>query len=208
MTRIRLGPWVPIAMVILAVAWVVYRHTELRMALQETLMEMRTLQVTESRLTMQVRAYEAGFLQRRTSAFSGPFLAGTQWMPDGTKRLIAWQAPENGTYLVVDWQCPWSRAAAQAALATAPQVILIDPDADNGDHWRSEFASMADRVLVVTPEQGWWHAGVPSGITPVWFTFAAGEFTAVGIGAEGVRSPDSPASPEPLRPSDFTPIDP
>lgn len=186
MTSIRVGRWLPIAMIILAVAWVVYRHTELRMALQETLVEMQTLQLTESRLTTQVRAYEAGFLHRRTSAFSGPFLVGTQWMSDGTKRLISWSSPEDGTYLVVDWQCPWSKMAAEAALAIAPQVILIDPDADNGDQWRSKFASMSDRVLVVTPEQGWWQDGVPSSITPVWFTFAAGEFTGVGIGADGV----------------------
>ena len=175
--------------VVLAIGWIVHRHAALRAAMSEMVAEVQTLQATESRLSAKVRAFEAGFLERSSSTARDHFLGGMEWISEDASTDLVWKAPVDGLYLVVDWRCPWSVSAAEAAVAANGEaVVLIDSNPSNGPAWRGRFASTPDRVRVVTPAAGWWQSGAPMGITPVWFSVLDGEFQAVGIGADGLPS--------------------
>lgn len=197
--------WIGWGVLVLAVAWTGYRFSVLRTSANEILARAQELQTEQTRLTGTLRAYEAGFLHRPAHAFTPQFMEALEWVSETTNIELSWERPTDGIFLVVDWECPWSEAAVEAALAlreTSPkrEVFLLDTDPGNGSRWRRAFgAEMSKLLRVVTPRDGWWSIGTPRGVTPVWFVVEGGEFTGVGVGADGLRALSSfefdPAAP-------------
>ena len=185
--RQRTGKWIAgLIIVLVAVGGTGYRFSALRAASNETLVEAQRLQQEQASLQGVVEVYEAGFLLRPVQAFRPGFVSGAEWVSDMTRLDFAWEEPSDGIYLSVDWTCPWSQEAVDAALEIADrsdrEVILLDPVVANGPKWRSKYSSATRRLRVVTPADGWWSIGVPDGITPGWFAVAGGQFAAIGAG--------------------------
>ncbi len=192
--RSSIRRWIGWAVLVLAVSWTGYRFGVLRASANETIARAQELQTEQTRLMGTLQAYEAGFLNRPSHAFTPQFMEASEWVSETTNIELNWKWPTDGVFLVVDWECPWSEAAIEAALAlheTSPkrEVLLLDTDPRNGPRWRRKFgAEMSKMLRIVTPRAGWWSIGTPRGVTPVWFVIEGGEFTGVGVGADGLRT--------------------
>jgi len=176
--------------VVLAVCWTGYRFNALRTATGDILAETQRSQRAAAALAGEVEAYGRGFLARTGDAFGGSFVEGREWYSDVSHGQLEWNDPSDGVYLVVDWDCPWSRGAIDLALGVAEQgrreVILLDSRPENASRWRNEYAGLA-MLRVIQPTGGWWSVGAPNGVTPVWFAVAGGRFADVGVGADDLE---------------------
>ena len=197
--------WIGCGVLVLAVGWTGFRFGVLRTAANEILVRVQELQTEQTRLIGTLRAYEAGFLHRPAYAFAPQFMEASEWVSETTSIELNWELPTDGIFLVVDRECPWSEGAVEAALAlseTSPkrEIFLLDADPRNGPRWRRTFGAEVSKMpRVLTPHAGWWSVGTPRDVTPVWFVVEGGEFTGVGVGANGLRTLSSfefdPAAP-------------
>lgn len=199
--RIGSSQWIASLIVVLAVSWAGYRFSALRAAASEILVEAQRLQGEKASLEGVIAAYEDGFLHRPSQMFRSGFMNGSEWVSDTTQLALAWEKPTDGVYLVVDWDCPWSRDAVDVALGVAEQgdreTILLDPRHANGPEWRGKYSLATTGLRVITPTGGWWSIGVPDGITPVWFAVATGQIVAIGVGADDLKTfAFDPAAPK------------
>ena len=199
--RVGNSKWIASLIVVLAVCWTGYRFSALRAAASEILVEAQRLQGKKASLEGVIAAYEAGFRRRPSQMFRSGFVNGSEWVSDTTQLALAWEEPTDGVYLVVDWNCSWSQEAVDVALGVAEQggreMILLDPRPANGPKWRGKHSSATKGLRVITPVGGWWSIGVPDGIKPVWFAVAGGQFAAIGVGADELKTfAFDPATPK------------
>ncbi len=157
-----------------------------------TSVELREAQSEMRSLETLVEAWKEGFLGRPTafhpslSHLPPPFVKGVEWYSETANSDIVWGAAHTGVYMVVDWENPSSQNAVDVALEVAEnvgrEVFLLDPLPGNGPLWREKYTIGESGLRVVTPENGWWSMGIPTGVTPVWFVVENGKFAGINVG--------------------------
>jgi len=114
-----------------------------------------------------------------------PFLVGSV-LEDGIRAPIKWNSPVDGLYLIVSPDCVWCepilKDLAGAVSAGETNVVLVTDDPERVETMVGA-SSNSRQHLIITPGGGWWNAGLPQAVTPMWLRYADGHLEGFGLGA-------------------------
>lgn len=125
-----------------------------------------------------------GVLELSRREWREPFFVGVEVL--GPREVsVEWPFPQDGLYFVVSSRCVWSTGliATLAAESRAGETVFLVGSDPSVTRQFIDSLNPGRAYRLIRPHHGWWNAGVPARVTPVWLRIEEGWRAGFGLGA-------------------------